>query len=337
MRVVDTLTRAAKAGILRRVAGEDHPKLVLADIAHEHGITVPELQTLLNKHGYPRPESMRRAADLIENPQAVEQAVQSPTPQRDDTLRQVPLHLLRPDPANPREDLGDLTDLGRSLADAGMLQPIIARKHGGGLIVVAGHRRLAAAKALGWESVPVIIRTDMLPDQVLAAMLIENGQRKDLDPIEVGRGIRALQAELGNCSHTVLSRRIGRSQAFISERLALLNLTPEDQALVRKGRFKLTQAIAKGRENSGRVKLGARNGRAPGHFSQNHMLAVKVRARCGALDHSTANSMSVGGSGCGECWEEVIRADERDQFVALASVGPCPVCDSEPATRAVAS
>lgn len=108
----------------------------------------------------------------------------------DQALIQAPITQVIPDPANPREDVGDVTELADSMEEIGLLQPIVARREGARMIVVAGHRRLAAAQQLGWRTVPVIIRREMLPDDVLAAMLIENGQRRDLDPIEEARALR---------------------------------------------------------------------------------------------------------------------------------------------------
>jgi ParB family chromosome partitioning protein len=109
-----------------------------------------------------------------------------------------------PDPANPREDVGDILDLAASMKTAGLLQPIVVRRHEGRYLVVAGHRRLAAAQHLSWETAPVIIRADMRPDEVLAAMLIENGQRRDLDPIEEARAYRTLKAQLHDASESVI-------------------------------------------------------------------------------------------------------------------------------------
>lgn len=210
---------------------------------------------------------------------------------------------LIPDPDNPREDVGDIVDLAASMAAAGLLQPIIARRdvNSGRLVVVAGHRRLAAAQRLGWAHVPTIIRRDMRPDRVLAAMLIENGQRANLDPIEEARALHRLLIQHEISSHAELARLVGRNQPYVSARLALMDLTPAEQEEVRVGHMKLIEATHRGRINSGKVR---KEGQTKGwHLAPAHPLAAQVKARCVRLGH--VRGRTVGGIGCGECWEAI--------------------------------
>lgn len=190
--------------------------------------------------------------------------------------------------------------------------------------MVAGHRRLAALKLLGWTHAAVIIRGDMRPDHVLAAMLIENGQRRDLDPIEEARGLRKLKEET-DANDIGLAKKVGRSQSHVSARLALLLLSPDDQDRVRTGELGITQATALGRLNGGKVRKRQKGVHRDFYFGVTHDLATRARARCKRLGHTA--SKLAGGMACGACWESVIRADERDQAQQrLATTGTCPTC-----------
>jgi ParB family chromosome partitioning protein len=195
-------------------------------------------------------------------------------------------------------------------------------------MIVAGHRRVAAAAALGWPSVEVIVNRTIRPDNVLAAMLIENGQRKDLDPIEEARALRKIQDQLagpsGPGSQLAVARKVGRSLSHVSGRLALLALKP-----VRSGEMSLTEATVRARVVSGRVRPGAIGRPAVGHLSATHPLAGRAKARCVRLGHSRGKGTGVGGIACGDCWETVIRADERATLHAAAAThGKCPLCDA---------
>ena len=233
---------------------------------------------------------------------------------------------LHPDPDNPRQDVGDVAELAQSMHANGLLQPIVARRTGtdSRLVVVAGHRRLAAALRLGWTTVPVIVRRDMRPDDVLAAMLVENGQRRDLDPIEEARALSRLQSQTPGISHRSLADRVGRTQVHVSSRLALLSLPIEEQEMLRAGQMNLADAIRRGREASGNVRSTSTG--SP-HLGIDHTLSGQARARCRRLKHKAGGRNSVGGVACGECWESVIRADERQHLHAHSGKhGQCALC-----------
>ncbi|WP_344004080.1 ParB/RepB/Spo0J family partition protein [Nocardioides lentus] len=240
---------------------------------------------------------------------------------------------LHPDPDNPREDVGDVAELAASMEVAGLLQPIVARRVVAAgqpprLVVVAGHRRLAAAKHLGWTRVACIVRRDMPADEVLAAMLIENGQRAGLDPIEEARALRRLAHDQRAGSHQQIARLVGRTQVHVSGRLALLELSAEDQAAVRAGELSVVAAVRRGRVNAGRVRPAGSTGTP--HLGAEHDLARRVKARCVQLKHKRGGRNSVGGVGCGECWESVIRADERTHLHDVSNDrGRCVLCDTD--------
>lgn len=334
-----------QAAIVREVLAEAHPKLALGNIAHRHRMTMDDLQTILRHAGYPDRDAMTREVSRLEaRAQADAAGIPAAEPGQMPALLtsprglcEVPVGQLHADPDNIRDRLGgdDLEELAESIAELGLLQPIIAREDHGRWTVVAGHRRLAAVKMLGWQRVEVIIRPPMRPDDVVAAMLVENGQRRDLDPIEEARGLLRLQVQLAAehpddraPSHATLAKKIGRTQVYVSGRLALLDLDPAVQEELRAGQITLGAAIAKGRRDSGRVKPGAVGKKSAQHLSPHHELSSRAEARCRAAGHKAKGAASVGGVACGKCWESVIRADERRTLQeASARRGACVVCD----------
>lgn len=245
-------------------------------------------------------------------------------------LTRVRITAVHPDPENPRTELKDIDELAGSIKQAGMLQPIVARYAGGKLVMIAGHRRLAAAKQLGWAHVPVIIKTLAREDDVLASMLIENGQRVDLDYVEEARALNTLRIRWDNCSEVELGRRLGRSLNYVNGRLVLLRLTAETQDRLRRGQIGYTAAVQMAKIASGKVRPGAVGRPGVGHLSGSHPLAKRVNARCVRMGHAKGKGTGVGGVGCGACWEAVIRSDER-QDIADEAVrkGRCPTCDAD--------
>jgi ParB family chromosome partitioning protein len=123
---------------------------------------------------------------------------------------------IRPNPNNPRRRLGGITELAESLNAHGLLQPIVLRTANGGYEIVAGHRRYEAARQLGWERVPAVIR-DTADDSYLLA-LVENLQRQDLRPREEAAALEVLVRERGWTTRQVAAA-INRSQAYVSKRL----------------------------------------------------------------------------------------------------------------------
>lgn len=166
-------------------------------------------------------------------------------------LLDLPLDQVDPDPDNPRTHLGDVVELAESMHTTGLLQPILVRRAGARFTVVAGHRRLAAARHLRWASIPAMIRRDIRPDDVLPAMLAENGVRTGLDPIDEAHALRRLAREQKLATHEQIAARIGRSRRWVSDRLALLDLTPQAQDAVREGATPLSRAAAQARDAAG--------------------------------------------------------------------------------------
>ena len=253
------------------------------------------------------------------------QPVRRPSAARQAGLVLVPLGLLRPSPNNPREHLTDIDVLAATMREHGLIQPIVAQQIPGtrGLQVIAGHRRLAAAQRLGWETIPTIVRRDMLPDEELTLMLVENGQRSGLDPIEEARAIKRLVAQ--GMRKPDVAVKIGRSLAHVDMRLSLLRLPPDQQEEVRAGVMPVMTAVRESRIAAGVTRKTAKPA-AWRHFSTTHHLARNAKARCQRLGHA-GNLRVVGGLACGECWEAVIRSDERQQLVDDAyRSGRCATC-----------
>lgn len=148
----------------------------------------------------------------------------------------VPLADLRPNPRQPRErfDQGPLEELAESLAQVGMLQPIVARPlPDGGYQIVAGERRFRAARMAGLDEVPVVVRHTE-DAQLLTEAVIENVHRADLDAIEEATAYRQLLDDFG-LTHEALAGRLGKSRSAISNSLRLLGLPESVQELVAGG------------------------------------------------------------------------------------------------------
>jgi ParB family chromosome partitioning protein len=158
-----------------------------------------------------------------------------------DQLQLLALDQISPAKDNPRRNIGDVTELAASIKSVGLLEPLIATTNGsdGKLVLVAGARRLAAAKKAGLETVPVIVKT-LSEAQRIEAMLIENIQREDLDPLEEAHAYKKL-FDLGYTEHK-LAERIGRSQSHISKRISLLKLPDVAKKALDAGKLQLADA-----------------------------------------------------------------------------------------------
>jgi ParB family transcriptional regulator, chromosome partitioning protein len=139
--------------------------------------------------------------------------------------RLLPIEQLDPNPHQPRQVMGDLSELMASIAEKGIIEPIIARRRGHRYQIVAGERRYQAAVQLGLAEVPVVLR-DVDDAEVIEIALIENLQRKDLTPFEESEALHAVTQQSG-LTHDQLAKRLGKSRTAITESLAL-NQMPEE-------------------------------------------------------------------------------------------------------------
>ena len=154
-------------------------------------------------------------------------------PGGEEGLRHVPLELVRPNPRQPRRsfDEGALARLAESIRSRGVLQPIVVRGlPSGHYELVAGERRLRAAREAGLETIPALFREADERDQLDLA-LAENMARVDLNPVEEARACAMLVEDRG-LTKEELGRRVGRSRVAISNLIRLLDLPDEALALI---------------------------------------------------------------------------------------------------------
>lgn len=143
-----------------------------------------------------------------------------------ETVRQIPLTMIEANPFQPRTEFDQTAteELAQSLAEHGLIQPIVVRTCPGGYQLIAGERRVRAARQLGWETIPAVVRE--LDDAASAQVaLIENLQREDLNYWEEAEAYQLLLQEFG-MTQEGLADRIGRSQSAIANKLRLLRLGP---------------------------------------------------------------------------------------------------------------
>ncbi|MDE3155877.1 MAG: ParB/RepB/Spo0J family partition protein [Acidobacteriota bacterium] len=139
--------------------------------------------------------------------------------------RVVAIDQIDPNPDQPRQMMGDLTELMASIAEKGIIEPLIVRQRGDRFQIVAGERRYQAAVQVGVQELPVVIR-DVDDTEVIELALVENIQRKDLTPFEEAEALQALAEKCGY-THEDLARRLGKSRTSITESLAIAGM-PED-------------------------------------------------------------------------------------------------------------
>lgn len=145
-------------------------------------------------------------------------------------------------PYQPRQFFSEekLEELAASIKEYGIVQPLVVRKKGKGYELVAGERRLRAAKLAGLETVPVIIK-EYDDDKMMEIALIENIQRHDLNPIEEAHGLRRLMVEF-KLTQEQAAEKVGRSRVAVTNILRLLNLPEEIQNYIIDGTLNMGQA-----------------------------------------------------------------------------------------------
>ena len=174
---------------------------------------------------------------------ASETDVSRETPEPEDDLvpvpgaafRLVPLADITMNPKQPRQvfDEEGIEELKVSLAEVGLLQPIAVREIDSGYELIVGERRTRAARELGWETIPAIVR-ETKDEDLLRDALLENIHRVQLNPLEEGAAYQQLLDEFG-VTQEELSKRIGRSRPQISNTIRLLSLPPAVQRRVAAG------------------------------------------------------------------------------------------------------
>ena len=167
-----------------------------------------------------------------------------------DLVVRIKLAEIKENSLQPRSVYDDnkLSDLILSIKEKGVLQPILVRSRDNGYEVIAGERRLRAARALGMEEVPVIVKS-VNDGEALVLALVENIQREDLNAIEEARAFNRLILEF-NFTQEKIAQSVGKDRSTVSNILRLLKLPKEIQESVFDGRIS---------EGHARALLGVEN------------------------------------------------------------------------------
>lgn len=203
---------------------------------------------------------------------------------------------IHPHPNNPRHDAHADDDLVASIRADGVVQPLIVvpRTEGKGYHLVAGHRRMDACQQLGMDTVPVVVRTDIVGnDQVLAAMLVENGRRRDLTPVEEAEGYE--QLGLFGLDQAQIADRVGVSRTTVASRVKLMKLPEPTRQRIHEGQVTLDEALSMVRHTGNKKNL-TRLAEAAGtpNFRQVEA-AVKRETEDAARDVETRKQMKSSG------------------------------------------
>ncbi len=161
------------------------------------------------------------------------------------TPMDVPVEQIRPNPHQPRQNFRDeeLDGLSTSIKEIGILQPLVARRDADGkYTLIAGERRLRAARKAGLATVPVVVR-ESSDDKLLIEALIENIQRDDLGAIETAQGFRELVRQYG-VTQAEVAERVGKPRSTVANYLRLLDLPEEVQAMITAGALEFGHARA---------------------------------------------------------------------------------------------
>jgi ParB family transcriptional regulator, chromosome partitioning protein len=156
-------------------------------------------------------------------------------PRTGGSIREVEVTLIRPNPAQPRLyfEQAALEELAASIREHGVLQPLIVSRTLEGYTLIAGERRLRAARLAGRNTVPVVVK-EATPEDALTLALVENLQRADLTPLEEATAYREL-IEAHHLTQDQVAARVGRSRASVTNRLRLLSLPPHAAGLLAEG------------------------------------------------------------------------------------------------------
>lgn len=166
-------------------------------------------------------------------------------PKADRTFLRVAIDRIRPNPRQPRERFDEeaLESLAASIREVGVLQPaIVNEEEDGSFVLVAGERRLRAARMAGLSDIPVIIREGD-DDRLLTEALIENLQREDLGVLEEAAAYQQLMDDF-ELTHEQIGERVGKSRSAVTNVLRLLQLPATIQGLLERGSLREGHARA---------------------------------------------------------------------------------------------
>ncbi len=159
-------------------------------------------------------------------------------------LAEIPISSIRPNPQQPRSHFDEeaLAALAESIREVGVLQPVLVRAVDDDYELIAGERRWRAARRVGLQTIPAIVR--MADDAaMLQQAIIENVQREELNPLEEAAAFQQLIEDF-SFTHDEVATRIGKSRATITNTLRLLQLPPSIQRFLRDGSLRMGHARA---------------------------------------------------------------------------------------------
>ncbi|MDP9353606.1 MAG: ParB/RepB/Spo0J family partition protein [Chloroflexota bacterium] len=164
-----------------------------------------------------------------------------------------PVDAISTNPYQPRASMDEeqLEGLADSIRENGLLQPLLVQRDGDQYRLIAGHRRLEAARMAGLQEVPIMLRSETGDNPLLLA-LVENLQRADLSPLDEAAAYRELSRRFG-LSTEEIATRTGKSRSAVANSIRLLDLTPEVKDLLEQGRLS---------EGHARALLGLRDPQA---------------------------------------------------------------------------
>jgi ParB family chromosome partitioning protein len=159
-------------------------------------------------------------------------------------LQELPVVSIRPNPHQPREHFDEeaLAALAESIREVGVLQPVLVREAGDGFELIAGERRWRAARRVGLQTIPAIIRHADDATSLQQA-IIENVQRESLNPLEEAAAYQQLIEDFA-LTHDDVAARVGRSRATVTNTLRVLQLPPSIQRYLQDGSLRMGHAKA---------------------------------------------------------------------------------------------
>lgn len=143
----------------------------------------------------------------------------------------IPIEDIDPNPNQPRQNVGDLSELIASIREKGVLEPILVRRRDSRFQIVAGERRYRAAIEAGLPEIPSVIK-ELTDPEVMEVALIENLQRKDLTAFEEADGLKVL-AESHGYTHEMMAEKLGKSRTTVTETLTLSSMPDRVRELCR--------------------------------------------------------------------------------------------------------
>ncbi|MEV7811452.1 MULTISPECIES: ParB/RepB/Spo0J family partition protein [Streptomyces] len=252
---------------------------------------------------------------------------------------ELPVHQISPNPDNPRSQLGDLTDLAGSLRTHGQKQAITVMNRDAYLaanpdragdlepntthVVIDGSSRLAAAREAGLATVKVMVSDEQgsTSEELLESALVANIHRQDLEELDEARALQRLLAIHG--SQTALAKRLHRSQGWVSQRLALLTLTPELQARIGQEPIDLLRAVGNKPADQQMAALEALKAERARKEAEKAARKVARQAESAAADSGAAEHGYPAVSGAGQVTEAAAPA-VRDEPPTVPVQAPPP-------------